>query len=480
MKRILQITLPVGIFAVGALIVWWIMSNQEEPRQRRFQPVSPQVVVRPLEEIDFEVILKTQGSVRARTQSSLIPEVRGRIISVSQNFQEGAFFEAGDVLLEIDDRDYQVELVVAEGALAQSELTLSQETARYEQARRDWDRLNPGQPASALTLREPQIRQARAAIASAQARVDTANLNLQRTKVTAPYAGRILTKSVDVGQYVSTGNELARIYAVDFAEVRLPLTATQVTFLNLPKMYRGSNPLFEDGPKVELSTFAGGDSFTYEGRIVRSEGSVDERTRQLFVVAQVEDPYGETVSGRPPLKVGTFVEAKIGGKILEDVILIPRRMYRENTYVLIVDDEDYLTRREVNVVWETDTHIVVRGGIKAGERLCTTDVPYALEGWQVDASLESDQVEDEMTAAAPVKRRRPSSPPASGGIGSRVDTLIAHFGEKLPEDLKEKLLSLKTSGDFSKIGPVMGEVGQWAKENELEMPPSNWGGGSRS
>lgn len=459
MKRALQITLPFLILVIAGLIVRHMILNKVEPQTRRIPTPNTQVVVRPLQEENFRVTLHSQGTVRARTESALIPEVRGRIVSISPNFQEGAFFEEGEVLLEIDDRDYRTELTVAEAALAQAELTLAQESARYEQAKRDWDRLNPNSEATSLTLREPQIRQARAAADSAKARVESARHNLERTKLTAPYAGRVLTKSADVGQFVSAGTQLAKVYAVDYAEVRLPLTANQYAFLNLPTVYRGGDPSIAKGPIVHLRSTVGGTTHSWEGRVVRSEGAVDTRTRQLFVVAQVENPYGRSVSGRPPLKVGTFVEAEIEGALLQNVIVIPRVVYRENSYVLVVDENNSLTRRPVNVVWEDEDNIVVRGGLTAGEQLCLTDVPYALESLPVTASIERKGPNGEVIVEAP--KPRPTY----------ADTVIERLGDKMPTDLKDQLSAAKESGDWSKIGSLMRQIDDWAKLNGIEMPP---------
>ncbi|MDQ8201876.1 efflux RND transporter periplasmic adaptor subunit [Pelagicoccus sp. SDUM812003] len=465
MKRLLQITLPIGILLFSGAIIYFIMASKEEPQRQRFQAPNPEVVVRPLQAQDYTVTLHSQGTVKARTESSLIPEVRGRIVSIAPNFQEGAFFEEGEVLLKIDDRDYLTELTVAEAQLAQAELTFMQETARYDQARRDWDRLNPGMEATELTLREPQLRQANAAVASAKARVETAKLNLERTEVRAPYAGRVLTKSVDVGQFVSTGNELARIYAVDYAEVRLPLTASQMGFLDLPSIYRGSNPSIENGPLVTLKSSVGGNVYSWEGRVIRSEGAVDTRTRQLFVVAQIQDPYGKSVPGRPPLKVGTFVEAEIEGTVLEDVVVIPRKLYRENSYVLVVNEKSNLDRRDVETIWEDKESIIVKSGLRPGELLCLTDVPYALEGWEVTANMENAN-----TPASAYAHTRPSGGATAAG-GTYADSVMSALGEKLPADLRDRLVQAKSSNDWSKMGPLMRQISEWASANGETMPP---------
>ncbi|MBT5168007.1 MAG: efflux RND transporter periplasmic adaptor subunit, partial [Opitutales bacterium] len=326
MKRFFQILVPIVFIAVGVGAYLFLIHSAPEPRQRPGGNTTPDVVARSLNTEAYPVILNSQGTVQARTTSTLIPEIRGRIIKVSPNFQVGAFFEEGDVLLEIDDSDYQTELIVADAALAQAQLREFEELARYEQAKLDWERLNPGQEANPLTLREPQIKQARASTASAKARLDNAQRNLDRTKIRAPYAGRIMSKSVDIGQYISPGNQLARVYAVDIAEVRLPLTATQFSFLDMPFFYRGENPSVREGPLVTLSSKVGGKTHQWRGRIVRPEGSVDTKTRQLFVIAQIRNPYGLTEEGRPPLKVGSFVEAEIVGKTLEDVYVVPRKL----------------------------------------------------------------------------------------------------------------------------------------------------------
>jgi len=480
MKRLLQILVPIAFLAIGGAVYWYLIRTAPEPRQRPSFTTTPEVIARKLQPEPYTVTLKSQGTVQARTTSTLIPEVRGRIVSISPNFREGAFFEKDDVLLEVDDSDYQTELIVAEAQLAQAELNEYEELARYEQAKLDWERLNPGQEANPLTLREPQLRQARAATASARARVTTAKRNLERTQIKAPFAGRILSKNVDVGQYISPGNQLARIYAVDFAEVRLPLTATQFSYLDLPSVYRGENPSIREGPIVTLKSTVGGHTHEWRGRIVRAEGSVDVSSRQIYVVAQVRDPYGRSVEGRPPLKVGSFVQAEIAGKTLEDVYVIPRVLLRENEYVLLVDSENYLTRRSVDLAWETDDVIVVEEGLEPGDKLCLTEVPFALEGWPVSVTDESGvtiAAEEPEEDAAPARAARPPRPPSGGGgIASRIDPLLDQFGGQMPADLKAKLESLKESGDFSQMRPVMGEFREWAEANGIELPAGGRGG----
>lgn len=475
MKKILKILLPVGIlaFAIG-ITVLMLVFRKEAPR-RNFQAPPREVVVRSLVKADYQIVLESQGTVQARTTSSFISEVRGRIISVGPNFREGSFFEAGELLLEIDPSDYQTELIVAQAAAAQAELDLAQEQARSDQAKRDWERLNPGVAANHLTLREPQLKQAAAALASAQARIKTAQANLARTSIRAPFAGRMLSKNVDVGQYVSPGVELARGYAVDFAEVRLPLTATQFSYLEMPSIYRGENPTIEEGPAVTLQLEVAGSSHQWQGRIVRAEGAVDTRSRQLFVVAQIDNPYGRTASGRPPLKVGSFVKASLTGKVIKGVFIIPRNLLRENSYVLTVardESGDVIRRRKVGIVWQNDKVVVVNQGLATGDLLCLTQIPIALENYPV-RSVQETAIEETSEAKAEEPTRR--GPSRSNNAGEGFAKLLAAIpaDKPLPAALKAKLetaMAAAEKGDRSQMRPVMGELRKWAQDNGVELP----------
>ncbi len=476
--KALRILLPLVILGISGGAAWWIYITKPEPRQRNFNPGATEVEVFGLQPSNYRVELETQGTVRARTESTLIPEVRGRILEISPNFRDGAFFEKGDMLLRIDPRDYETELVVGEASLSQAQLALAEEQARSDQAYQDWERLSLDEEPGELLLRTPQLKRAKANVASAEARLENARRNLEKTEIVAPYAGRVLNQNVDVGQYVSPGNQLARIYAVDFAEVRLPLTETQLSFLNLPEIYRGEQPNFRDGPNVTLTSTVAGKIHEWRGRIVRGEGSFDVRTRQLFVIAQVPNPYGRTADNRPPLKVGTFVQATIRGVLLENVFVVPRRLLRENTFLLTVDDENLLRRKTVSIVWQNDQSIVVDEGLKPGDRICLTDVPYALEELPVSATeLDKLPFEVEKVDVEEVISRRAQRPSGGGGPGGFLTQMLASIPDDkpLPGDLKTKLDAAMASGDRNQIRPLMQEVRVWAESQGIELPAGRGG-----
>ena len=361
----------------------WLFATRPEPRKWPQRESIPEVEVQRMVPVDYQVLLDSQGTVQARTESNLLPEVQGRVLAIGANFRAGSFFEKGEILLEIDPSDYETDVVVAQAALAQAELALEEERAEFDIARQNWETSgNTGAP-TAFALREPQLRLAEANVASARARLERAKLNLERTRVVAPYDGRILDKNVDVGQVVSGNTVLARIYAVDYAEVRLPLSERQLQFLELSEAFRGESTDPGEAPKVYLTWELGRQQYEWIGRLVRSEGAIDTASRQLFVVAQVDDPYGRTSEGIP-LKVGSFVQARIEGRLLEKRFVIPREMYRKNEYVLMVSREKTLERRGLDIEWSTETDLVVANGMRPGDLLCLTPINFPVDGMKVD------------------------------------------------------------------------------------------------
>ena len=379
----LKILLPVMVLAVSVVAAKKIVDSKKEPERRVSPSVITTVEAVRLKKQDYQIMIMTRGTVKARTESTLTPEVSGRVVEISPNFREGAFFEKGDILLQIDPRDYEAEVIIAKSTLAEARQALAEEKARVEQALRNWGRLGKGGTPGDLVLRKPQLASAKANIAAAEARLERKKLDLERTRISAPYAGRVLEKNVDIGQFVMPGSILAAIYAVDYAEIRLPLSSSQLEFVDIPELYRGEIIQKKNsGPKVTLSARIGSREYKWQGVIVRAEGSIDSRSRQSFVVAQVDDPYGKMEQGKPPLKVGQFVEAEIWGHVLKDVIVISRLALREGEEVLIASDNK-LNRRKVNVIWKDIENAIVKEGLKSGELLIVTPVAYAVNGTPV-------------------------------------------------------------------------------------------------
>jgi len=410
--RGLKALLPLAVLAVGAVAGWALIATGPEAQRRPPASAVPVVEALTVKPEAYRVVVRTRGTVAPRTQSTLIPEVAGRVRWIAPGLRAGGFFEAGEALLRLEDTDYRSAVTVARAELARARLALAEEEAQGAQARRDWERLDlTGEP-SDLVLRVPQLESARADAAAAEARLARAEADLARTVIRAPYVGRVLEKRVDVGQYVAPGTVLATVYAVDYVEIRLPLSDDQVPFVRLPEAYRGEEPAGgRAGPPVTLTARVGEETYEWQGRVVRTEGSIDTATRQLFVVAQVDDPYARH-GDAPPLKVGRFVEAAIEGRRLKDVFVLPRQALEEGSRVLVITPERTLARRPVEVAWRDGDSVVVTGGLKAGERISLTPLPFAADGAPV-------RVQGEAPPEGPEAPAAPAVPPTAAAPAPR-------------------------------------------------------------
>ena len=389
-KRTFQILLPVAIIVAAALGARTMVDLRPDAPTRPPMVIIPQVRVVEVELTEVTLTVKSQGTVEPRTQSQLVPEVSGRIIEVSPSFVAGGFFEAGDVLFKTDPHDYEQALVQRNAEVESARLHIAQEEAEAEVAQWGWDRVGTGQ-ARSLTLREPQIASAKAELAAAKANLETAQRNLERTEVRAPFSGRVRQKNVDVGQFVTVGAPVARINAVDAAEVRLPLPNEDLAYLDLPLNYRGESGRIR-GPAVTLRAEFAGRIHEWQGRIVRTEGEIDPQTRMVHVVAEVQNPYGRGPDPtRPPLAAGMFVEAEIVGRTVEHVAIVPRAALRGPSQVLVVDVNSRLRFRDVEVLRATTNELFILGGLETGDRVNVSPVEAVSDGMEVRTSTLGSQ-----------------------------------------------------------------------------------------
>ena len=377
-----KIVLPLAVLVAAAIgaVTMILLKPEIETRRPDIRP--PIVRVATVEIADVPLVVESQGTVSPRTQSQLVPEVSGRAIWVSPSLVSGGFFEAGETLLKIDPHDYRQFVVTAEAEVARANLRLEQERAEAVLAAKEWQDLGEGE-ADPLTLRQPQLVDARAALAAAEANLEKRRRDLHRTQIRAPYAGRVRQENVDLGQFVSTGSPLATIYAIDKAEIRLPLPDNELAYLELPLVYRGQQRE-QLGPKVLLRANFAGEDHEWQGRIVRTEGEIDRTSRMVHAVAEVTNPYGRTEDRqRPPLAVGMFVEAEIQGVVAENVAVLPRAALRNDGRVLVVDSSNRLRFREVDVFRQTNQEVIIRSGLESGEKVLLSPLGAVTDGMEV-------------------------------------------------------------------------------------------------
>lgn len=330
--------------------------------------------------IDYPVEIDSFGTVKPRTQSMLVAQVSGLIIDINEQFREGGFFEKGDVLLQLDDRDLKAEVKSAQANLLNAEQNLLEEQARGRQALTDWQRLGNESEPSILVLRKPQLAAAQAQVLSAQAQLEKAQLNLERTKIKAPYAGRVLNRSVDLGQVVSNNMQLATIYATDSVEIRLPIKNKDLPFINLPEQYR-DGAKNQRGSAVNFTSDLIGEQ-QWQGQLIRTEGAIDESAQQLYVVAKINDPYKSTSDNQYPVKIGQYVKAKINGKVASQVLVIPNSAIYQGSYVYVVENGT-LQRKNIALAWQNALQGIVSKGLEAGSQLVLTPLGQVSSGTPV-------------------------------------------------------------------------------------------------
>lgn len=378
----------IGIIAGGVFLVTLMgtLRPKIEPKEPEITPPTVFYEVASPEAVTLDVA--AQGEVRPRTDISLTAQVSGRVISTSDAFVNGGAFEKGDNLIKIEDADYRAAAAAAKARVAQAEQSLRLEEAEADLAREDYADLDRDEDPSELTLRIPQLAQARANFEAAQAEYRAAQLNLERTVIRAPFKGRVRERIVGVGQYVSPGVQLGRIFSTDVAEIRLALTDNDLAKLGLPLAFVESeeNP----GPPVSMSAVIAGVEHNWLGRIARTDGAIDPATRQIFAIAVVDDPYGKGADNGTPLAMGLFVNATIEGKPYENAIVLPRSaLYGRNT-VYIIREDNTVEKRTVSLVSSGRDTITIASGVEPGERVITSPLRGASEGDEVTPTDPAD------------------------------------------------------------------------------------------
>ena len=378
-----QYLLSLAVIIVGVGIAGLIIATGPKLDPQPPTPNAPMVRAATAVQETVQLSAITHGTVLPRTESELVPEVSGRVIAISPNMVSGGFFRKGDLLLEIDPLDYEVSLEQAKAALAstRSELTNAKKAHERQLDLAKRQSTSQSQKDDALN----RLRLAHASLREARARLMRAERDLQRTRVIAPYDGRVRNEKVDIGRFVNRGAPIANLYATDLAEVRLPLHDEELAYLDLPL---AGTPFNNREPTVVLRAQFAGQQHTWEGRVVRTEGELDPRTRMINVIAQVEAPYEQT-DNRPPLAVGLFVEAEIIGHLVNNIFVLPRSALQPNEQIYVVGNDNRLQFRDVTILRSVDENIYITDGIRPGELLCLSPVNNAVPGMLVQPVTET-------------------------------------------------------------------------------------------
>ena len=379
-RRLIHVLITLILIALGAIGMGALKASK--PKLAKQIPSTPLPVVRTIQikTGPKPVIIRGEGTVKPLREITLVPQVSGKAISASPALVDGGDFKKNDILLRIDPIDYQLAVTLAEAKVKDSESRLELAKEEGAVAREEWrllrseDAAEGGEPPP-LVAKEPQLAAARARLEADQADLRKALLNLKRTVLRAPFDGRVSQESVDVGQYVTTGQSVATLYSTEAAEIVLPLEDKDLYWFHVPGFTPGEGP----GAAAEVRARIAGRDLTWEGEVVRVEGRLDERTRMVDVVVRVKKPYAR----KPPLAIGLFVTVYIEGRTLPDAAVIPRIGLRQGAVVWLVDQGGRLRFRKVQVAYTEGEDVMIESGLQDGELVVISTLKTVTDGMAV-------------------------------------------------------------------------------------------------
>ncbi len=369
----------VAIGVVLASLFLAVMMNVLQPDAEKASEPEAAIAVKTaiVKKAQLAMHVESQGIVAPRTRTRIISEVSGLVLDVADAFVVGGTFKSGDMLLKLDPTDYEVALQRAKAKVISFKALMELENARSVQAEKEWGMTGrPTSEAPLLALRRPYLLEAEANLLQAKAEVRQAEIKLSKTIIRASYAGMVSQKLADIGQFVTMGTAIGETFAIDFVEIRLPLSEKDLTMMD------GLSSQAELRQKqITLTGTVDGIVTSWLATLARSEGVVDELNRSQYIVARVADPYGLSGSERNvPLRVGTFVKASIQGKVLKDVFKVPRSALLEGSRIGLVDDQALLKIIPVEVASTDDNHYYISEGLQDGHQIVTSALGTPIEG----------------------------------------------------------------------------------------------------
>ena len=374
-KKLKPLFILLGAFALSYLL-WFLGQVQPDPVE---ELPPPDVIIEILTPKDFQVQISSNGTTTPLTQTVLTAEVGGEVIYRSKKFAEGASVIEGEILAKIDDTDLQLQYKNALLQLANAEVQYSLQLAEAEVAKEAWDKIGDG-VASDLTLKKPQLKQAEAFLEVAKAQVSSAAKKLNKTEIIAPYAGRIQNVNIDLGTTIIPGQPVGAMYTSSEIEITLAVKDNDLQFLSIPMDGRKLNP--SEQASVVIESFYKGKTQSWEGKLERVDGVIDPITRMINLIAVFKNDFIET--DKPNLPIGLFVEAKIDGIRLKNIFEIPINSISKDNEVYIVDKDNQLELRKLTVLKKYSEFVIIKDGLKAGERIVTSKLSTASNGIKVN------------------------------------------------------------------------------------------------
>lgn len=374
-KRILQLIVSVLILLGGVVGLYALKASKPAQEKRVTKTTAPAVQVMTATVGPHIVKIEGQGTVRPLRNAQLVAQVSGKILYTSPALVNGGAFQTGEELLRIDPIDYELAVTLAAARVgdAEAEYALAQEES--DAAVQEWRELNPGVDPPKMVARMPQLSAALAKLEAEKADFRKARLQLERTRLKAPFDGVVSEEMVDIGQYVTPGQQVATLYGTEAAEIVVPLESEHLQWFHVPGFTGGEGP----GASAIVRVAIAGQAREWPGRVMRAEGRIDERTRLINVVVRVDKPYAR----RPPLAAGLFATVEIEGRQLDAAALLPRAALHAGDQVWVVDDSQRLRFRVVNVARRSKAGVLIDQGLAGGERVIVSKLKAVTDGMTV-------------------------------------------------------------------------------------------------
>lgn len=387
MHRTTKTVLPIIIIILGVGVAWQLMANSPKVKRSSVSSQAPMVKTVKVTPENIRIPVYTQGTVQPRTSISLAAEITGRIVKTSSQFASGGFFSKDEILVSIDPEEYKLAITRAEATVASARQQLARAEAEHKQKVEEYRNVSPNKVTD-FALRKPEYEEAKARLKAAMADLQLAQLQLRRCEIRAPFDGRITEKFADTGQYITPGAVLAKLYAIDVAEIRLPISHSQTKLLDVSALTR--KVIEEQAVPVTVRGFYAGRQHQWQGQIVRTDAKLDDLNRLLYLVAQVDNPYGiqANIPGvdqpeRSILAAGMFVKAEIPGRLLNDIFILPRTALHGQDTVWLLDESLRLYQRTVQVVHRDENKVYIDNGLQSGDTIITSPLDAVVDGMQL-------------------------------------------------------------------------------------------------
>ena len=375
------ITIAVLLAAVAAAA--GIIMSRPTPEQLTIAESTSAIRAMTVEKESLRLTIRSEGTVTPKTQTDLIPEVKGRVTWISSNLVVGGYFKKGDLLVTIDAADYEARSGLAQAQLLRAEAELEHKRFEYKRLQTLIQDNLVSQSNLENAARAHKIAEAN--VIESKINLGQAKRDLTRTKITAPFEGMVRSEAIDIGQFVQQGAPIASIYASDAVEIRLPIVNAQMAYLSAASLQRGElDP--KTAPMIRVSARYAGNSFVWQGQLARTEGEIDAQSRMITAVARVNQN-GQSPEV-PPLQVGTFVAAEIEGQYLDSIVRLPRAALRPNNQVLIIDVDNRLRFRDVSVLRLENDFVLIDDGLESGEVVNLSPIQTVVDGMRVSLTLE--------------------------------------------------------------------------------------------